>query len=144
MSKEVENQEIEKQEEQELKIGDMVDFPNVYKVRGLPGLWEPKSRSNKSGMMGIQPFLDATKTKICKVSDVTPLSSYQFFDDGGNAINISKVFNNIQETGKDTTELKMNDLVPGFDPEQFKDYHFKQVVNWYRFIKTQIDKISDN
>jgi len=136
-------------------IGDMINFKQIFRLKGYQKVWTPVSEVNKSGMIGFAEWLNKTNKKTVHKRDVIRLADFWFntikLDEEKKTvekqIHISEVFNNLNAHFIDedivfndyemTSELMLI-MCPDYDGNAFKPYHAKQVVKWYNEIKNKI------
>lgn len=166
---EQDQEEIKKfEEEQRVKgIGDMINFTELFRLKGHSLVWTPISQVHRSGMITFAEWLNPTNKKTIQQDEIIRLSDYWFatktmeaildekgeeqFDKKGDRIerikrlHISAVFNNLNahfidvdvDDSKHVEEL-MSVMVPNYDENEFKPYHVKKVILWYNEIKNKI------
>lgn len=141
--------------EESLTFGQQFNFKEIYRVRGVAGLFFPRSRVNVSGMVAMGGFLQPDIGVTVKANQIVCLDWYDFItteehERGGfNVIKMNQVFDNIfnyiKESNDDklekvTIEQLMDIMVPLYDQHQFKDYHAKQIKGWYLHIVEVLTK----
>jgi hypothetical protein len=148
-------------------IGDMIDFNNLYRLKGHEKIWSPVSDVHKSGMVTFVEWLTKGHKKTVHKDAVIKLGHYFFattefepvLDEDGNEqldkkgktierlkrLHISDILNNLNAhfvdvNVDDSTHIfeLMEVMCPNFDRDEFKPYHAKQVVKWYNEIKNKI------
>lgn len=132
-------------EEKEPTLGESLDFGNIARVKGLPGLWTFATMPNKAGMVGVREFM-GEETKTVRWVDVIRLSSLVFHTDSqdNSPLSIIEVFDNLNDYAGDLNALlveeQMSIAVPNYDADLFKNYHMEQLLRWFNFIKERLDK----
>ena len=135
-------------------LGDMIDFSRLFRVKEIQGIWIPTSKVHKSGMISVTNFEYENIKKVVKRDSLIPLIKHHFLtvndDPTGSTISITiqEVFNNLNnhfidvdiDSSKHIDKL-MAVMAPDYDPNHFKEYHAKQVLNWYHIIKNKIINI---
>lgn len=127
------------------KIGELLNFDELFRVKGKQGLFTVNSKVNKSGMVNVIPFLDHKEKYTVKATNLICLGHLYFQKMDAEVLQISDVFNNYEKylekrpVPKITPEI-MGILVPDYDPYNFKDYHAKQIVKWYDEIIFKIEQ----
>lgn len=141
-------------ENQPQGIGDLIDFSQLFRVKGIDGIWIPTSKAHKSGMISVTSFEYENIKKIVKRDNLISLLQYNFYslnnDPTGSPISITiqEVFNNLNnhfidvdiDSSKHIDKL-MSVMVPNYSPEHFREYHAKQVLKWYHIIKNKVINI---
>lgn len=158
----MEKVEEEVLEKEVLTIEEMLntlDYNQIFRAKGFQGLYTLRSKVNKSGMIGIQGFLDKSirYNKTVKALDLECLGT-QFVetfipvkDEKDGTVEPSKLilpFNqlmqnihskvNITKDAKATIE--MEDIAPFHDKDTFKNYHAAKLLSWYLII---VDKVGE-
>lgn len=105
---------------------DMADFNKIFKITGVSGLWVGLRVGKNKNLVILQKF--GSKCKCTFSANLLQcLGKKQFITLAGHEnLNILQVFTNIEAGGKD-----LDELVPNYDDEQFKDYHAKKLFEWY-------------
>jgi len=153
--------EKEEVKEKELTFGEIFDFNNLFRAKGKKGLYFLRSQVNKAGLVAIEGFLDSGNKQTVKAINLVCLGHLHFetleqvFDEKDNPAGFRKLsmaevmtnFNDYvggttqEEYEKESDEDLMYALVPNFNPDEFKDYHAKQVLLWYKEITSKIKKV---
>ncbi len=136
-------EEIKEEEKEILEIGfgDEINFYELFRVKSKKGLYCLNSKVNQAGMVNMMGFLDMSKKFTVHNSNLICLGQLVFNTYAGNDdININQVFNNLfDKFGEaEVKEYQLADLVPNYDEDKFKDYHAKQVVEWYNEIVSKL------
>jgi len=127
-------------EKQPLTWVDTLDFKQLFTIKGYKdNIYTICTKPNKSGMILMEEFL-TTKRGWHSKKYLISLNSYTFYQNSGKELNIRQVFtnieNNTQAIEKKEDKKAMELIVPGYDPNKFKDYHAERVCYWFALIKT--------
>lgn len=138
------NQDSNKMEPFEIK--------DLLTVKGKPGLWRMLKYIPAQRMARIQNLVDENLAFTVKIDTVASIKDYKIFLKDGGERSLEDVFGYImglEEEGVVTPEKVdscdggrisfMEQLVPNYDPEQFKHYHLTKIVKWYRDIVKALD-----
>jgi len=132
-------------------LSETLNIDVMYRVRGRPGLYMPITKPNKSGLIRMIRFMS---DEGCWVYNrvLEGLKGAVIYEMGGDTITLSEAFDNLQKhfDNKPSGELMMgvkedlmNIICPGYDPDLFKGYHAKKIINWYNEIVSAINTASD-
>lgn len=108
------------------------DFLLIYNIRGVSGLWVKKTMiSGRKRLVLMQNFETKVKSTF-NINHCECLGMIEFGTLVGHRdLTMYQVFKNI-EAGA----VEMEDLVPAYDEDRFKDYHAKKVLDWYKILIT--------
>jgi hypothetical protein len=133
------------------KIGDKIDFNQLYRAKGTKGVFTVRSGVNKSGMISICKFLDFSTTRIVRADSLIRLSDYAITTRGENEttyLSLKELFNNIESifigevtNGVVIDDALMSKVAPNYDVDLFKIYHVKQIFEWYNEIFNKIEYV---
>jgi hypothetical protein len=122
-----------------------MNFDEIISVSGLAGLYRMvANRSN--GLIveelgsGKRRFASARKHQF------TPLASIGIYTDDGDAMELKKVFRNMQDQFEDNPPVDPNiiadelheyflDILPNYDTDRVKTNDIKKVLKWFIFLK---------
>lgn len=145
--------------EKALTFGEQFNFNEIYRIKGKPGLYNPRSEVSKSNMINLGGFLNPNITTTVNANDLICLGWYDFIttepaDKGGfKVLKLTKVFDNIFEYIEQTNDFKLTQIsigafkemaVPNFDDNQFKDYHAELIKKWYLEIVKLLKSVTTN
>ena len=133
-----------KEMDEDTRIGSVLDFNNIFRIKGKRGLFSINSNVNKSGLINMVSFLNFKEKYTVRVGNLVRLGDLKFSLIDGNKLLMSDVFNNYEKCLSERTAPRigselMEILVPNYDPDEFKDYHAKQVVKWYDEIQIKME-----
>jgi hypothetical protein len=128
------------------KIGDSIDFSEIYRVKGVKGLYTLGSKVNQAGMLKMVRFLTGGKGIIVHKRSLVNLGSIVFHTElGVKSLRINQVFNNLVDFyGSDEWKAdnsltpKLSDFVPNYDPTMFKEHNALNILLWFNEIVTKI------
>jgi len=132
---------MKKKEEKTESVIESIDFNNLFRAKGTPGVFVLRSKVNKSGMISIAEFLNYNKTKTVKAADLECLGHFAFKKNDSTSISMKEVFLNIEKylaKGLDIEFIEMSEIVPDYDKNEFKNYHAAKVLNWYENIMERL------
>jgi hypothetical protein len=148
--------EIEEIKEEKVeRFGDQFNFMQLYRVKGLPGLYTTISKANRAGMVGVMEFMNFKNVKSRPTHQLVCLGALHFYREPGNEpLSMNDVFSNIHEfhTSDEKAFKKMRSIgdkklldimVPNYDIDAFKFYHAEQVLTWYDIIISALDKLKE-
>ena len=127
-----------------VEFGDLLDLHNLYRVKGHPGLFNVGSMPMKSNLIRMNEFLGGRAVTV-KTTQLECLAEMIFHCTDGEIIAMNNVLNNLSRIN----DSELNDLaisqvktimVPGFDPNKFKDHQAIKLVKWYLELKAKTDK----
>lgn len=124
-------------------FGNSIDFDQLFRVKGHKRLYFPITKPQKNGVLILQEFLREHRVTI-HIREIQRLGGTVFFLNTGETIELPAVFDNLYTKSIDellplTIPKLMDVMVPDYDPDRFKEYHAKKVIEWYLEIKTKID-----
>ena len=135
----------------EVRIGDALNFTNIYRVMGKSGLFTLRGKVTNSGMAPVLGFMDYERKFLVVHRHLTALSTYNFLTYAGHDdLTMKDVLNNLDkydDEGGDfevSVKVLMEVMAPNHDPYEFKDYHAKMVLKWYKEISTKLDEIEED
>jgi len=138
-------------------LSESIDLNHLYRVKGLQGLFTPRAKPNKAGMLPMRSFM-GDALKMVKQTSLEALGGAVIYQDNYTVANIQdtitleEAFDNLQEhfdsktTGDITDvskEMIMEIICPDFDEDKFKDHHAKKIIGWYNIIIYSINKAEE-
>ena len=118
------------------RLGDILNFSEMYRCKGAKGVWTLRGSVNKSGMVGIMRFMSPNETKVVHARNLHPLDQYNFYTEAGfENLQIKDVFNNL-----DSGLKNIEDVVPNYDTELLTKSNFELVCSWYAEIKKKVEE----
>ena len=132
-----------------------MDIKNLIIAKGHSGFWIFRGSNEKSGMLWLEDATGEKPSMFVKRVDCSPVEGYTIFMADGESISLEDVFNNliaIEDAGrtvqtKDVSEADLIELMhvvaPGFDSTRFKPFHMRNILKWYGWLMTCIDRIAD-
>ena len=144
--------------EKALTFGEQFNFNEIYRIKGKPGLYNPRSEVSKSNMVNLGGFLNPNITTTVNANDLICLNWYDFIttepaEKGYKVLKLNKVFDNIFNYIAETNDFKLTQIsigafkemaVPNFDDNQFKDYHAELIKKWYLEIVELLKVVTTN
>ena len=140
----------EEGQKKEGKIGKRINFEELFRVKGMKGIYTIGSKLNKSGMIKMNRFLSEKESVIIKHSNIAPLSSIVYYTEMGfNNLRINDVFDNLvdfygsEEWKKDNKLVpELSDFVPNYDPKMFKEHQALKVMVYFDEIITKMTELN--
>jgi len=133
------------EKEKEETFGQSINFKHLFRVKGKKPLFFPIGHTSKSGLVPMYEFLGAPggKTIWAHFSDVQSLDEFRFHLDDGQKIEITQVFDNLNNHYGENLEIKfshelMQIMIPDYHQELFKPYNAEKILNWYLEIREKI------
>jgi hypothetical protein len=155
MSEQAETKEVKKKKPPFKKdiewLSDTINIASMYEIRGLQGLFMPKTETNKSGLVRMQP-LSLGDAYTVNEKTLDPLATKVIYKSNGKAIILAEALDNLQKqfdnkpTGElddGTIDILKGAICPGYHPLKFKRHHAKKIISWYNEIITVIKKTND-
>jgi len=121
-------------------ISVSIDIPILLRVKGRQGLfWPIKGHEFKSGMIGVHRLLRDEKYHVRKTDLERIGGAFIMMQDGSNTP-IADAFDNLQKQFKNLPckVATKDQICPGHNPYEFKDYHASKVIKWYNEIVSAI------
>lgn len=125
-----------------------LNYHDLYHLKGIKsikGIFSPCTAANKSGLVFIEEFLNPENRFWKNKKYLVSLGRYRFDLMSGDKIGIEEVFENIERNAKQLEGFKiiylpeqLEMLVPGYDPDKFKDYHAQKVFDWFQEIREKV------
>lgn len=121
------------------KISNVFNLNLIFRVKARPGLWAVITQKNKSGMIGLYNMSD-DKRIFTHVRTLEALGSFVIYTNRDSNYTLGNVLDEMFDlkTGVDdyfeqkaTIPWFMERVAPGFDPDEFKDYHYKKIIKWF-------------
>ncbi len=116
----------------------------IVAVSGMPGLYRVVGNRN-NGL--IVEDLDGGRPKFVpsRMHEFTPLESIGIYTDDGDAVELSKVFNNMLDQLEDNPPVDANvapealheyfaDVLPTYDKDRVFTKDIKKVVKWFKHL----------
>lgn len=137
---------IEKEVEEKVeRFGDQINFNELFRVKGKKGLFCIDSAVHKSGMIKMTGFLDFKNSVVVNQDKLVCLGHLSFATElGVEPVLMNDVFSNLFEFYKESPEdvPTLADFVPSYDPNQFKERHALQVMEWFNEVITKMEEIN--
>lgn len=125
-------------------LSESIDMETMFRVKGKQGLWCPKTRPNKAGMLYMNRFM-SNEGRIINRTNLQGFGNAVIFTHDGD-LSLLEAFDNLQKHSDNdvidpdeflndpkTIEKNMNIIAPNHT-QQFKEYHARKVVIWYNEI----------
>ena len=122
-----------------------MNFDEFMAVNGLPGLYQMVA--NRSNGLIIEE-LSSGKRRFAssRKYQFTPLASIGIYTDDGEALELKKVFRNMQDQYEDNPPVDANvsteelreyfiDILPNYDKDRVRTSDIKKVIRWFIFLK---------
>jgi len=120
-------------------LSEQVDLSVLFRIKGRPGLWWPKVKPQKNGMVRMERFGTDEECTIDK-KNLTGLHNLGIRMDDQSVLPFTEALDNIQkhcenkttdEWGFFSEDTGRQFICPGYDPDSFKRYHARKVIGWY-------------
>lgn len=137
--------------EKEPSFGQMFDFNNMYRVKGVQGLVSVIHHTPGHKMAIVSGIYSKGRRSV-SVDKMVRLGSQSFFNKNWNVLKMPEVFNNLmnyvthsEDYGFEniTIEELMPIMVPDYDSSTFKLYKAKEVLGWYIEVTTKYSALID-
>jgi len=122
-----------------MKLGDSINFYELFRVKGCQGLFTLASKENGSGMIRMMEFMRSKKVTVNR-DRLVCLDSIKFETYAGHKdLRMADIFNNLNKTDLPSLE----NIFPNYDEDKVKDYHLGMVIMWYNELTKKLKEISD-
>lgn len=138
-------------ESKEPSFGQMFDFNNMYRVKGVQGLVSVIHHTPGHKMAIVSGIYSKGRRSV-SVDKMVRLGDGEFKTTKSTVLKMTDVFNNLmnyvthaEDYGFEnvTIEELMSIMVPNFDKDQFKLYKAKEVLGWYIEVTTKYSALID-
>ncbi len=122
-----------------------MNFDEIIAVSGLTGLY--RMVANRSNGLIVEE-LGSGKRRFAssRKHQFTPLASIGIYTDDGDAMELKKVFRNMQDQLEDNPPVAPSlaaedlheyfmDILPNYDKDRVKTNDIKKVLKWFAFLK---------
>lgn len=122
-----------------------MNFDEIIAVSGLGGLY--RMVANRSNGLIVEE-LSSGKRRFAssRKHQFTPLASIGIYTDDGDAMELKKVFRNMQDQFEDNPPVDpslvaeelheyFTDILPNYDTDRVKTNDIKKVLKWFAFLK---------
>lgn len=144
---------IKKKVEKKKEGLDRIDFALIFRIRGKQGLFIGLSAFNKGGFCKAVNILDPEATVVVKGDFLQMLGDFIFATDAGlDDLLIEAVLQNLIDykeanEGADVytmdEEVLMHIMCPNYDEDQFKDYHCRKVLMFFKIIEEKLTQLDN-
>jgi len=123
-------------------LSEQIDLSILFRIKGRPGLWMPKSVPKKNGMVRMEEFGSEEECTIDK-KNLTGLNNLGIRMYDQSVLPFTEALDNLQKYAQNNiisndwhiTEIgalsTMEVICPGYDNDSFKVYHARKAIQWY-------------
>lgn len=137
-----------KADKDEMHISDVINFHELYRIKGRKKIHTLRAMPSSSGMCAMMEFMNYDNTCVTHERNLQSLGHLVFYTYVGHSdLRFSDVFRNLydakaDEAGFNNLPIKeqMEIAIPCFDEDQFKYQHFEKCFEWFMEI---IQKLKD-
>tara|TARA_R110002167_G_scaffold110087_3_gene280321 strand:+ start:483 stop:977 length:495 start_codon:yes stop_codon:yes gene_type:complete len=132
----------------DIHIADVVNFYELYRVKGRKRLFTLRAAPSASGMCAMIEFMNFANTCVVHHNELESLGHLVFYTYAGHKdLTFKEVFRHLYDAGADKADFankqikeQMENAVPCFDEDQFKPQHMERCLVWFVEI---IKKLND-
>lgn len=156
----------ESKEPKELKWADQFNWDILIRINGEPGIYIPIGQPNKGGIVRVIQFLGEGKIRYVNVKAIKYLSGHFMYKKDPSEIQsktltledvytIQEMMQNLYdfsggkeiefEGGRSIEDLHLVKVMTPTTPDHLANpVAYKKVVNWYNYLITNLEKVSNN
>lgn len=138
---------------QPLRYFDVINFQELYRVKGHQGIHTCKVGTNKSGVCVMSPLSNPAKSVPVAACKCVCLVNYIINTEAGEPdFTVKGVLNNMHEKkesgefvfeGKSNVVDLMSMVAPNYDEDKFKPSHLDRLWGWYIELEKYVKMYND-
>jgi hypothetical protein len=131
----------------DVHIADVINFHELYRVKGREKLFTLRAAPSASGMCGLVEFMDFNNRCVVHHRNLESLGHLVFYTYAGHKdLSFKEVFRNLYDANAEKIEFSKEQLkqqmeiaVPCFDEDQFRPAHMERCLVWFMEIIKKLD-----
>jgi hypothetical protein len=134
------------EEQKTPRFGDRFNLNELFRVKNEKGLFCKFSEPHKSGMIMVINLVTSVK-KLVPVKNLVCLAGITYQTEMGvDNATVSDVLSNLYtfyDKKDKTLTPSLNDFLPNYDKNDFKEYKSVQLLDWFTELITKIKEINE-